>query len=62
MKLEVAAAKIIIRAEALADAGAFKAAGGALVKVVRGRKYKETKTRRKAEELLEEVMRQLRRG
>ncbi len=62
MKLEVAAAKIIIRAEALADAGAYKAAGGALVKVVRGRKYKETKTRQKAEELLEEVMKQLRRG
>ena len=62
MKLEVAAAKIIIRAEALADAGAYKAAGGALVKVVRGRKYKETKTRQKAEELLEEVIKQLRRG
>ncbi len=62
MKLEVAAAKIIIRAEALADAGAYKAAGGALVKVVRGKKYKETRTRQLAEELLEEVMKQLRRG
>ncbi len=62
MKLEVAAAKIIIKAEALVDAGAYRAAGGALAKVVKGRKYRETKTRQKAAELLEEVMRQLRRG
>ncbi len=62
MKLEVAAAKIIIKAEALVDAGAYRAAGGALAKVVKGRKYRETKTRQQAEALLKKVMRQLRRG
>lgn len=62
MKLEIAAAKIVIKAEALMDAGAYRAAGGVLVKVSKGKKYKDTKTRRKAEELVEEVLKQLRRG
>lgn len=58
-QLEMEAAKILVKAEALAQAGAYPAAAAEAAKVAKGKRYAETKMKVAAEKLLGDLDKQM---